>query len=121
MRRGYDQHVQVPLQVSFQELDPSPAAQARIEELTQRLTKYHDRITNCRVVVSSPHRHQTKGRQFSVHVDLQIPGKELVVNHDTVGARQHDDVHSAIRDAFDAVQRQLVDHVERERDMRRSS
>ena len=111
--------MQIPLQVSFQELDPSPAAQARIEERVEKLSRYHDRITNCRVVISSPHRHQTKGRQFSVHVDLSIPGRELVVNHDTVGARQHDDVHAAIRDAFDAVQRQLQDHIEKTRDQRR--
>jgi ribosomal subunit interface protein len=112
--------VQIPLQVSFQELDPSPAAQASIEERVEKLSRFHDRITNCRVVISSPHRHQTKGRQFSVKVDLSIPGRELVVNHDTVGGRDHEDVYAAIRDAFDAVQRQLQDHVEKTRDQRRS-
>jgi ribosomal subunit interface protein len=106
----------IPLQVSFQELEPSDAVRARIEEKLAKLERYHSRITSCRVVVSSPHRHARKGNRFEVRVDLTLPGGELVAHRVTEADQGHDDVYVAVRDAFDAMQRQLIDHVGKHRD-----
>jgi ribosome-associated translation inhibitor RaiA len=50
--------------------------------------------------------HHQQGRQFRVHIDVRVPGKEVVANRD------HDeDVYVALRDAFDSVKRQLEETV----------
>jgi len=41
---------------------------------------------------------------------LTVPGAELVANH-----TQHEDVYVAIRDAFDAMSRQLEDYARKQR------
>jgi ribosome-associated translation inhibitor RaiA len=39
-----------------------------------------------------------------------VPGKELVVSRDPGDVHAHKDVYVAIRDAFDAAERQLAEH-----------
>jgi cold shock CspA family protein len=56
------------------------------------------------VTVEELRKHHHQGRQFRVRIDLRVPGKELVANRD-----HHEDVYVALRDAFDAVKRQLED------------
>jgi ribosome-associated translation inhibitor RaiA len=59
-------------------------------------------------VVEQPHHHRHQGGQFVVRLHIDVPGGEIVVNHD------HDeDVFIAVRDAFNAARRQLEDHVRR--------
>jgi ribosome-associated translation inhibitor RaiA len=42
---------------------------------------------------------------FDVHIDMTVPGSEIVVNRVA-----NEDVYVAVRDAFDAAKRQLEDH-----------
>ena len=53
-----------------------------------------------------PHRHSQQGKQFSVRIDIGVPGNEIVVTRDHA-----EDVYVALRDAFDAAIRQLKDYV----------
>jgi len=62
------------------------------------------------VVVEMPQRHKHQGKLHSVRIDLTVPGAELVANH-----TQHEDVYVAIRDAFDAMSRQLEDYARKQR------
>lgn len=105
----------IPLHISFRDMKPSEKIKRRIEERVDRLGKFSDRITSCRVVVSAPHRHQHKGMLYHVAISLGVPGGELVVNRDPAGKHAHEDVYVALRDAFNALQRQLRDHVRRKR------
>lgn len=100
-------------QISFLGIDPSPAVERRIHERIAKLEEFHGRILSCRATVSAPHRHGRKGKIYSVTVDVGVPGGEIVVNRQPGRNHAHEDVHVAIRDAFDAVQRQLEDHVRR--------
>ena len=68
-----------PLEVSFRNMDPSPAVEARIREKAAKLERFHDRIIGCTVVVEAPHRHHHKGKLYSVHIDISVPGADLVV------------------------------------------
>ena len=102
-------------QITFRNLDPSPAVEAAICEHAERLHRLHDRITSCRVVVETSHRRHKKGRIFRIGVDLTVPGAEIVVKRDPAEHHAHEDVYVAIRDAFDAVRRRLDDHSHRAR------
>lgn len=98
--------MQLPVQITLRGLGHSDALEAAVRERAEWLDRFYDRITSCRVVVEVLGRHQHKGRSFSVKVDLKLPGGEIAVT------REHDeDVHVAVRDAFDAARRQLEDHV----------
>jgi ribosomal subunit interface protein len=102
------------LQITFKEVTSSPAIQARIREHAAELERFHGRIQRCRVVVERPHRHQRQGSLYAVRIDLAIPGHEIVVGRDPTQHQAHEDVYVAIRDAFDAVRRQLQDVAHRD-------
>ena len=102
--------MQTPLQVTLKDMPQSEAVEARIREKAEKLNRFYDRIMGCRVVVESPQRHQHQGKLYSVHIDLTVPGAELVANR-----AEDEDVYVAIRDAFVAITRQLEDFVRRQR------
>jgi ribosomal subunit interface protein len=107
--------MEFPLQVTFRDMEPSEAVEARIRERAMRLERFNDDIVSCRVVVETPHRHHHQGRQFHVAIDVTTRGGEIVVNRDHGERQGHEDAYVAIRDAFDALERRLHDRVERRR------
>jgi ribosomal subunit interface protein len=102
--------MQVPLQIEFQNMDRSDAVEARIRERADKLERFFPRIIGCRVTVVAPHRHHRHGKLYAVNIDLDVPGRHILVNHAGPKNHAHEDVYVAMRDAFDAVQRQLEDH-----------
>lgn len=102
--------MQLPVQITFRNMDPSPAVEAHIRERAEALDRLFGRITACRVAVAASGRHQRKGRLYHVRVDLTVPGREIVVSRDPAAHQAHEDVLVAVRDAFDAARRQLEDH-----------
>jgi ribosome-associated translation inhibitor RaiA len=94
--------MQVPLQITFRQIQQSAPLETAIRENAAKLEGVGANITSCRVVVEERARHQSNGREFNVRVDLRVPGRELVVNR-----AHHEDAYAAVRDAFDDVRRQL--------------
>lgn len=101
----------IPLQITFQNMDPSPAIEAGIRKRAQRLERFAERIVSCKVVVEAPHRHHHKGRIYRIGIEISIPGKDIHVTHNPEQDHALEDIHVAIRDAFNAAGRQLQDHV----------
>ena len=100
----------LPLQITVRNLAHSAAFDALIRERAERLQQFHPHIMSCRVVVELAGRHQHKGKQFIVRIDLKVPGGEIAVDH------QHDeDWRVAVRDAFDAARRKLEDQLREQR------
>ena len=104
-----------PVEIVFQNLPPSPAIEARIRDRVAKLDRFHDRIMTCRVCVEAAHKHHHKGNLYRVRIDLTVPDNELVVSRVPDDQHAHEDVYVAIRDAFDAMRRQLEDHARRRR------
>ena len=107
--------MQLPLQITFRQMDSSEAVAARIRERAGELERFFDRIISCRVVVECRHPRRRQGNLFRVRVDLKIPGREIAVGRDPAAHHSHEDVYVAIRDAFDAARRALEDHVRERR------
>ena len=119
-----------PAQTTYRNMQPSEAVNARVQKEAEKLGKYFDRITSCSVVIEAPHGHNHHGEPFHVRVEIGVPGKDLVVNHNPsprkIAERDaelrprktheieapHKDVYVAIRDAFLAARRQLQDYVQ---------
>jgi hypothetical protein len=88
-------------------METSAAVETRVRELANHLGVFSDKITSCRVVVDSPHRHHHQGKVFNVKVQLMLPGEDVVVDMERPDRPGHDDVYVVLRDAFDAAKRQL--------------
>lgn len=107
--------MQTPLQITFRNMEPSAAVEARVRDRVEKLDRYYDRIMGCHVVVESPHRHHHQGKVFHVRIDLTVPRGEIVVKREAEDGHAHEDVFVAVRDAFDAMQRQLQDYARQQR------
>lgn len=98
--------MKVPLQITVRGFPHSEALDTHIRDKAAKLEEFFEHVVSCRVVVEIPHKHHNQGRQFSVRIDLGVPGNQIVVNRD-----HHEDVYVALRDAFAAARRQLEDYV----------
>ena len=107
--------MQTPLHITFRNLENSPTVEAKIRERVEELEQLYNRITSCRVVIEEPSRHQRGGGLYHIRVVLKVPGEEIVVKRDPSAHHAHEDIYVAVRDCFDAVRRQLEDHVRRQR------
>ncbi len=107
--------MQVESRISFRNMEPSPAIEAKVEERIERLERHFGGMTTCQVVIESPHRHQQHGRIHHVRLHVVVPGGDIVVGRDPAGPHVHEDVYVAIRDAFDAAERRIEDHARRSR------
>jgi ribosomal subunit interface protein len=103
--------MRLPLQVTFRNMDRSQALEADIEEKISKLDQFYDHIMSCRVVVEAGHKHHQQGNLFAVSIHLSVPGRELVVSRNPQENQAHEDAYVAVRDAFDALRRQLEDFV----------
>ena len=72
----------------------------------------------CRVSVEQLHRRHHTGNLYEVHIDLRVPGDEIVVSHEPHRAREKfadPDLGIALRNAFKAAERRLLDYKRRQR------
>ncbi len=101
--------------ITFRDLEHSPEAEARVNKEVAKLERVFGRIVDCRVVIEAPHRQHTKGRVFHVGLDINVPGGQVIVSHDNHDDHAHEDLATAIRDAFRAARRQLDGHAAKRR------
>lgn len=107
--------MKLPLQISFQGTPPSPELEALIREHAGKLDRFSGDIMRCHVMFSAPHRHHRRGNLYEVGVVLTVPQGELVVTRSGPADQAHEDARVAVRDAFDAIRRELEDYVRRHR------
>ncbi len=102
--------MQIPLQITLRDIPASVALEDHIREKALKLEHFYPGLVGCRVVVELPHKHKQHGKLFNVRIDLTVPGREIVINHD-----RSEDVYVALHDAFDAANRKLEDYGRRQR------
>ena len=107
-------------QVVFRNIDHSPAVEEAVQKRAEKLERYSDQIQSLRVTVESPHNNHHKGKVYHVGVEAIIPNHDIVVNHDQHDNHAHEDIYVAIRDTFDAVERQIKEINEKKRRLSRT-
>jgi ribosomal subunit interface protein len=104
--------MQVPLDITFQNMEPSEALRAEVEREARRLEKFHDRITSCHVTVDAPRTRHRQGDLFEVGIRIAMPQhKDIIVNKTHGDVPEHAHASVAIKDAFALAQRQIEDAV----------
>ena len=99
--------MQIPLQIAARNVMIGEPTRALIRKYVDKLETFSTRITGCHVTVEVPQRFPAgPAMTFNVHVDLTVPGDEIVV-----GRQEHAELETAIQNAFDAAGRRLQDYV----------
>lgn len=102
--------MEIPLQITSRNLELTDAIESEIRQKSEKLDRFYDRITRCRIIVESPHRHSHQGKLYNVNIYLTVPGAELVVKREP-----HEDLYVAIRDSFNAIRRKLEEYDRKQR------
>lgn len=97
-------------QITYRGMAHSAAMDSKISGYAQKLEEYHPRITRCHVTVAEGDRKKHKGNHFEVHVDLHVPGHEIVASR-----KEHEDPYVAMHEAFQVLYRQLEEGLSRRR------
>ena len=106
--------MQIPIQVSFHGIAGSDEVEAACRREAYKLERYAKRIIGCRVVVSAPHQHRTKGRSYEIKIDLSLPQHEIVVNRMPTEHDAGETLEIALREAFDTARRRLQDEARKQ-------
>lgn len=93
--------------VVFRGLDHSQAVEDAVHKRVEKLERFSDEIQSLRVTLETPHNNHHKGKVFHIGIEAFIPNHEIVVNHEQHDKHSHEDIYVAIRDAFNAIERQL--------------
>ena len=107
--------MQIPLEISYHNMDRSEAVDARVRQRADKLEQFHRGITSCHVAVTAPHHTHRKGNAHHVRIVVRVPGSEIAVSRDPGDPHAHEDVNVAVRDAFDAMERRLEEHARKRR------
>jgi len=107
--------MQIPIQITFHDVPHSDGVEQYVRTRAAKLDTLATRVTGCRVVLEAPHRHARHGEHYHVHVDVTLPGGEVVAARSPDGAKTYEDLHAAVDATFDDVERRLQDFVRRQR------
>ena len=100
-----------PLQITFRDMVPLPSVEPEIRRRADKLDQWTPDVMSCRVVVEAEANRHRQGHAYRVHITVRVPDEEI-----DVGLHHIDeDIHRAVRGAFDSADRQLEDYVRRRR------
>lgn len=101
--------MQIPLEISTRLIELTPPLESDLRRRATKLERYYDRITSCRIAVERPSLHHREGGPYRVRLDITVPGDELVVS------KEAEDLNAAVREAFQAAERQVEEFSRRRR------
>lgn len=100
-------------QITFKDIGHSDAIEARIKERIDKMDQMFDLIMGCKVWIRAPHRRHSKGTHYVIDIEVLTPLGTLSVDREPGNVNAHEDIYVAIRDAFNAMERQLRKQKER--------
>lgn len=106
------------LEIAFHNMDTSETLDAYIRERAEKLERMYDRVVGMRVAVEKQHRQHRTGNVFDVHIELKVPGQDIVVSRKPAKANEkyaNPDARTSVRDAFEAAERQLIEYKQKQR------
>ncbi|MBW4706802.1 ribosome-associated translation inhibitor RaiA [Roseobacter sp. YSTF-M11] len=95
------------VEITFKDIEHSDAVETRIRERVAKLLAMSENIRRCHVWVRVPHRRGRKPAAYVIDLSVQMTGSSLHVDHRPGDDTAHTDIYVAIRDAFNAMERQL--------------
>ncbi|MGG6239644.1 HPF/RaiA family ribosome-associated protein [Nodosilinea sp. AN01ver1] len=113
--------MQIPLDITYRDVDKTPALEALIRSKVDKLEDVCDHIMGCHIAVERAHTHPSHGSPYRVRLDLTVPpGHEIAVAKNPGEGVQYDSLETVIRDVFDAARRQLKELTEKQQNHTKS-
>lgn len=100
----------IPLEITVRDIEKTPSIEERIRTKADKMSQYYDRIESCKVTVEMPQKNQHQGKIYNVHIEVNVPGKQLVANK-----HPNEDLYIAIRDSFQAMYRIIENFSQKQR------
>lgn len=108
--------MQVPLEIIYRDVEKTDAIESLVREKAAKLEQICDYIISCRIAIERPHKHKQSGKPFRVRIDLTVPHDHvLIVERLSANGNRQEPLQAAIRNAFEAMRRQLQEVVEKQR------
>lgn len=102
-------------EVTFRDIERTPALENFISRRIDHLERICDHVSSCRVAIEKPQEHMKSGSPYRVRVDVTVPpGHEFVGRREPGQGDLHEELETVIKDAFEAVERQLDEIGERQ-------
>lgn len=109
--------MQVPVEITYRDVPKTDAIESLVQEKINKLEKFCDYISSCRVAIEKAHDRPRSGSPYRVRLDITVPpNHELAAVRNPGEGNQYDKLEAVIRETFEAARRQLVELVERQRD-----
>ena len=99
------------LTITFQGMEPSPVLRHEIERRFAKLERLAVPVLTCNVTVRQQEQRHLQGNRYAVHAHLTVPGATIEAGKTPRADHTHEDPFLALRDTFDAVRRQLDEHL----------
>ncbi len=108
--------MQVPLEITFRDVPRTPEIEQLIQEKVRKLEELTDALTSGEVVVERPHKSKQSGNPYHVRLTFNMPpGHRLIAERKSVAREDEQPLSAVVREAFDALRRQLKKILERQR------
>jgi hypothetical protein len=107
MEPRQEMRMETLFQITYRNMDSSPALEADIRRRAEALQKHAPRVLSGKVTVQAPAQHHRKGGPFTARVELQLERGDLITAGGSGEVHGHEDVYAAVRDVFLAARRQL--------------
>jgi ribosome-associated translation inhibitor RaiA len=93
----------------FRNMKPSQELAKLVKEQVEKMEHFYQHIIGCKITIGlANHTHRT-GNVPDVHIDIQVPGDTIVVNHTSTEA----DGSAAVHKAFAVAMHQLKEYKQR--------
>lgn len=105
----------IPIEVTFRNMDHSDALEAEARRRAEKLATLWSGVISCRVVCEVTQRSQTQPvpKYFLFRIDVAVPGEDIHASNDVHDEATARDAYMALREAFDAAERQLQGRIGR--------
>lgn len=101
--------MQVPVEITYRDVPKTDAIESLVQEKINKLEKFCDHISRCRVAIEKAHDHPRSGSPYRVRLDITVPpNHELAAVRNSGEGNQYDKLETVIRDTFDAARRQKL-------------
>lgn len=106
----------VPLELSFRNVENKESLTELIKDHVDKLEKVCNFMSSCRVAVEKTQEHQKSGNPYRIRINITIPpGHEFVIKREPSKGNLHDSLLFVIHDAFDAARRKLKEQSNKQR------
>jgi ribosome-associated translation inhibitor RaiA len=98
----------LPVQITYREMAPLPALEAEVHRRAAKLAQWMPVLKRCELTVWAEANRRHQGHDYHLTLTAEVPQQTLVVDR-----RHGTELEVVVRDAFDAMDRQLEDHARR--------